>query len=102
MVIPADAENVDLAHQFIDFFLRPEVAYENSGIVGYTPCLEAVIQMIKTGSEGDVIRARDGLRTRPPVQPVRRPGVRRKAARSPSPTTITSEIIAMTVRVKTN
>ena len=57
MIIPANARNVDLAHKFIDFFLRPDVAYENSGIVGYTTVLKAVYQMIETASEGDLIRS---------------------------------------------
>lgn len=101
MVIPKDAENVDLAHQFIDFFLRPEVAYENSGIVGYTPCLEAVIQMIKNGTEGDVIRAAMASNPNLPFNPSDALvfGGKPLVAFSDD---ITSEIIAMTVRVKTN
>jgi len=57
MIIPADARNVDLAHKFIDFFLDPEIAYENSGIVGYTTVLTATANMIKTAAKGDVIRS---------------------------------------------
>jgi spermidine/putrescine transport system substrate-binding protein len=35
MVIPADSENVDAAHAFIDFMLRPEVAARNIEYVYY-------------------------------------------------------------------
>jgi spermidine/putrescine-binding protein len=56
MVIPSNARNVDLAHKFIDFFLDPEVAYENSGIVGYTTTLKATYQMIYTAVKGDLVR----------------------------------------------
>jgi len=57
MIIPADARNVDLAHKFIDFFLDPDIAYENSGIVGYTTVLTATANMIKTAAKGDTIRS---------------------------------------------
>jgi putrescine transport system substrate-binding protein len=33
--IPADARNVEAAHRFVDFMLRPEVAALNSDAVGY-------------------------------------------------------------------
>jgi putrescine transport system substrate-binding protein len=33
--IPADARNVDAAHKFVDFMLRPEIAALNSDAVGY-------------------------------------------------------------------
>ncbi len=35
LVIPATARQVELAHRFIDFLLRPEVAAENSDFIGY-------------------------------------------------------------------
>ncbi|MFA6692858.1 MAG: hypothetical protein WCR73_03780, partial [Acholeplasmataceae bacterium] len=57
MVIPTNARNVDLAHQFIDFFLDPMNAYENSGIVGYTTTLQATYDMIYNATEGDVVRS---------------------------------------------
>jgi spermidine/putrescine-binding protein len=41
-VIPKDSRHVELAHQFIDFFLDPVHAYENASTVGYcTPVLQA-------------------------------------------------------------
>jgi len=57
MIIPEAARNVDLAHKFIDFFLDPEIAYENSGIVGYTTVLTETATMIETASKGDLIRS---------------------------------------------
>ncbi|MBL8700349.1 MAG: polyamine ABC transporter substrate-binding protein [Alphaproteobacteria bacterium] len=33
--IPADAANVDNAHRFLDFMLRPDIAALNSNLVGY-------------------------------------------------------------------
>jgi len=57
MVIPKAARNVDLAHTFINYFLDPQIAYENSGIVGYTTVLTETANMIKNATEGDVIRS---------------------------------------------
>ena len=57
MIIPEAARNVELAHKFIDFFLDPEIAYENSGIVGYTTVLTETATMIETASKGDIIRS---------------------------------------------
>lgn len=43
MVIPKTAKNVDGAHQFIDFMLRPENAAQNAEYVGYsTPNITAL------------------------------------------------------------
>lgn len=39
-VIPTKARHVDLAHEFINYFLNPEVAYENAGVVGYATPLQ--------------------------------------------------------------
>ena len=36
MVIPSNAENVKLAHEFINFISAYEKAYDNSSYVGYT------------------------------------------------------------------
>ena len=57
MIIPTNARNVDLAHKFIDFFLDPMNAYENSGIVGYTTTLEETYDMIYNATEGDIVRS---------------------------------------------
>jgi spermidine/putrescine-binding protein len=56
MVIPANADHVDNAHKFIDFFIDPVNAYENSGIVGYTTTLKATYAMIENATYGDVVR----------------------------------------------
>ncbi|MFA5037216.1 MAG: extracellular solute-binding protein [Candidatus Izemoplasmatales bacterium] len=42
MVIPQNAQNVVLAHQFIDFFLREDIAIANSDYIGYAPCYEEI------------------------------------------------------------
>lgn len=39
-VIPTKARHVDLAHQFIDFLLRPDMAYLNASVVGYCTPLQ--------------------------------------------------------------
>jgi len=57
MVIPTNARSVDLAHQFIDFFLDPDNAYENSSIVGYTTTLKDTYDMIYNNTYGDEIRS---------------------------------------------
>lgn len=45
-VIPKNARHVDMAHEFIDFFLRPEVAYENASVVGYATPLRKAYDLI--------------------------------------------------------
>ncbi len=41
-VITKKARHVDLAYDFIDFFLRPDIAYRNASIIGYcTPLIES-------------------------------------------------------------
>ncbi|MGD9910086.1 MAG: ABC transporter substrate-binding protein [Candidatus Izemoplasmatales bacterium] len=42
MVIPTIAEHVDLAHEFINFFLREDVALQNSDYIGYAPCYQVI------------------------------------------------------------
>ncbi len=56
MCIPSDAKNVENAHLFIDFFLRPENAYANSDIGGYTTTLTSVYNMILGAEGGDLVR----------------------------------------------
>lgn len=46
-VIPKNARHVDLAHEFINFFLDAENAYENASVVGYcTPLVESYNRII--------------------------------------------------------
>lgn len=46
LAIAKDARNVDLAHKFIDFTMRPDVAAKNANYVGYlTPNAEAIKQL---------------------------------------------------------
>ncbi|MDD3107364.1 MAG: extracellular solute-binding protein [Bacilli bacterium] len=48
LAIPKNARNVELAHKFIDFMLRPEMAYLNASVVGYcTPVLKAYDQIVE-------------------------------------------------------
>ena len=53
-VIPKNARNVDLAHQFIDYLLNPENAYLNASVVGYCTPLKKSYDMI-VDYEGDDI-----------------------------------------------
>jgi spermidine/putrescine-binding protein len=46
IVMPKKARHIDLAHKFVDFMLRPEVAFNNAGIVGYCTTLKESYQMI--------------------------------------------------------
>ena len=50
MVIPKNAENVDLAHEFINFVSSYEGAYDNSSYVGYTSPNQQVMEELS--SEG--------------------------------------------------
>ena len=43
MVIPSNAKNVELAHEFMNFISSYEAAYENSDYVGYTSPNEEVM-----------------------------------------------------------
>jgi spermidine/putrescine-binding protein len=51
MVIPTTAQNVDLAHQFIDFFLSDDVALPNSDYIGYAPCYEQIYETMVTDED---------------------------------------------------
>lgn len=51
-VIPKKARHVDLAHKFMDFFLRPEIAYMNASVVGYcTPLVKSYEAIISDTQE---------------------------------------------------
>ena len=52
MVIPKNAENVDLAHEFINFVSSYEGAYDNSSYVGYTSPNQQVMEEL-SGEGGD-------------------------------------------------
>lgn len=46
MVIPYNARHVDLAHEFINWFIDPEHAYMNASTVGYATTLQSSYDMI--------------------------------------------------------
>ena len=52
MVIPANAKNPELAHEFINFICSYEGAYDNSSYVGYTSANEEVMAEL-SGEGGD-------------------------------------------------
>lgn len=52
MVIPSDASNPDLAHQWINYMLEIEVARKNTVFVGYTTPVQAVFDEV-TSVGGD-------------------------------------------------
>jgi spermidine/putrescine-binding protein len=45
-VIPTLSENVDLAHEFINFFLSEEIAVANADWVGYAPVLQEAYDIL--------------------------------------------------------
>ena len=52
MVIPANAENPELAHAFINYACEYDGAYDNSSFVGYTSANEEVMEVL-SGEGGD-------------------------------------------------
>ena len=61
MVIPKNAENKDLAYQFIDFLLTDEVAYKNTTYVGYTTPVKSVYDRV-TAADGDFSHLTDSYK----------------------------------------
>lgn len=58
MVIPANAENVELAHEFMDYVSTYEGAYDNSSYVGYTsPNKEVMDELSGEGGDYEGINA---------------------------------------------
>ena len=58
MVIPKNAENVDLAYEFIDFISSYDYAYDNSSYVGYTsPNAEVSAVLSSEGGDYEGINA---------------------------------------------
>lgn len=52
MVIPKNAQNVELAHRFIDYFLRFDIALMNADYIGYAPCYQAVYDELTSADYG--------------------------------------------------
>ncbi len=58
MVIPKNAENIELAYEFMNFVSSYDYAYDNSGYVGYTsPNTEAVEALYGEGGDFEGINA---------------------------------------------
>jgi spermidine/putrescine-binding protein len=58
MVIPANANNVELAHEFMDYVSTYEGAYDNSSYVGYTsPNKEVMDELSGEGGDYEGINA---------------------------------------------
>lgn len=58
MVIPANAENPELAHAFINYVCEYDGAYDNSSFVGYTSANEEVMEVLSgEGGEFEGINA---------------------------------------------
>ncbi len=58
MVIPANAKNVELAHEFINFVSSYDYAYDNSSYVGYTsPNQEVMDELSGEGGDYEEINA---------------------------------------------
>ncbi|MBN2604383.1 MAG: extracellular solute-binding protein [Bacilli bacterium] len=51
-VIPTISENVELAHEFINFFLGFDVATANAEYVGYCPVIQEVFDLLATDEYG--------------------------------------------------
>ncbi|HEX2652507.1 MAG TPA: extracellular solute-binding protein, partial [Xanthobacteraceae bacterium] len=51
--IPADAANVDAAHRFLDFLLRPDIAALNSNFIGYANAVPASQPQIDAAIRND-------------------------------------------------
>ena len=58
MVIPANAENAELAHEFMNFISAYDYAYDNSSYVGYTsPNLQVMEELYGEGGDYEGINA---------------------------------------------
>lgn len=51
--IPADAANVENAHRFLDFVLRPEIAAANTNFIGYANAVPASLPKVDSRIKGD-------------------------------------------------
>ena len=51
--IPADSRNVDAAHRFLDYVLRPDVVARNSNFIGYANAVPASLPLLEAGLRGD-------------------------------------------------
>jgi len=50
-VIPTTSENTDMAYEFINYFLREDIAEANADWVGYAPVIDEVYTTLTTGED---------------------------------------------------
>ena len=63
--IPADSRNVEAAHRFLDFVLRPDVVARNSSFIGYANAVPASLPLLDAGVKSDpTVYPPDELRKR--------------------------------------
>jgi putrescine transport system substrate-binding protein len=53
MVVPADARNVDEAHRFLDFLMRPEIVAETTNRLGYANGNRAALPLVDAAIRDD-------------------------------------------------
>lgn len=53
MVIPKTADNMEAAHQFINFMLDPEIAAQNTDYVGYSTPNKSALELLPEEISGD-------------------------------------------------
>lgn len=51
MAIPTTAQNIDLAHAFIDYMIDADHAFQNASYIGYAPTIDAVATRIKNDAD---------------------------------------------------
>lgn len=51
--IPADAANVENAHRFLDFVMRPDIAALNTNYIGYANAIPASLEKVDPEIKGD-------------------------------------------------
>lgn len=51
--IPADARNVEAAHRFLDFVMRPDIAALNTNFIGYANAVPASLAQVDPEIKGD-------------------------------------------------
>lgn len=76
MVIPSTAQNVDLAHEFINFMQRPEIALMNTEYVMYSTPNTETLEMVseEEWTQNDAYSPSQDLLDFLPMETFRDPG----------------------------